>query len=53
MKIAYICSNYPAISHTFVLREVEALRARGVEVSTFSIHRSAADQLLSDADRQA
>ncbi len=53
MKIGYICSNYPAISHTFVLREVEALRARGADVTTFSIHRSGEDQLLSDAEREA
>ena len=32
MKIAYLCSEYPAISHTFILREVEALRRRGSEI---------------------
>lgn len=39
MRIAYLISQYPAASHTFIRREVEALRARGVEIDTFSIRR--------------
>lgn len=53
MKIAYLCSRYPAVSHTFVLREVNALRKLGVEISTFSIRRAGSDQLLAHADRVA
>jgi colanic acid/amylovoran biosynthesis glycosyltransferase len=53
MKIAYLCSLYPAVSHTFVLREVDALCDRGVEIDTFSIHRAHADHLLAHADRVA
>jgi glycosyltransferase involved in cell wall biosynthesis len=41
------------VSHTFVQREVEALRDRGVEIHTFAIHRSRPEDLLSDADREA
>lgn len=52
-RIAYLMSHYPAISHAFVLREVEHLRATGVEVDTLSIHRAAAEDLLSEADRAA
>jgi len=49
--IAYITGYYPAVSHTFILREVRALRRRGVGVSTTSVHVS--DQVpLSDADRE-
>jgi glycosyltransferase involved in cell wall biosynthesis len=49
--IAYITSYYPAVSHTFILREVRALRRRGVPISTTSVHAS--DQMpLSDADRE-
>jgi colanic acid/amylovoran biosynthesis glycosyltransferase len=51
--IAYLCSEYPAVSHTFVLREVEALRARGASIETFSVRRTPADQLLSERDRAA
>jgi colanic acid/amylovoran biosynthesis glycosyltransferase len=53
MKIAYLCALYPAVSHTFVLREVNALRRLGVEIATFSIRRAGPDQLLASADRAA
>ena len=51
--IAYLCSEYPAISHTFVLREVDALRSLGAEIETFSIRRTPPAKLLADADRRA
>jgi glycosyltransferase involved in cell wall biosynthesis len=50
-RIAYLTGRYPAPSHTFILREVLALRRLGVEIHSFSIWRSAPDQLLSGADR--
>lgn len=53
MKLAYLCSEYPAISHTFVLREVEALRRLGAAITTFSIRRTPPERLLSPADRAA
>lgn len=37
MRIGYLVSRYPAPSHTFIRREVEALRRRGLEIHTFSI----------------
>lgn len=37
MKIAYLVSDYSAPSHTFVRREVAALRLRGVEIAAFSV----------------
>jgi len=40
MKIAYITSLYPAVSHTFILNEILALRRLGVEIGTFSINRA-------------
>jgi glycosyltransferase involved in cell wall biosynthesis len=46
-------SHYPAISHAFVLREVEALRAQGLDVHTMSIHRVDPADLLADSDRRA
>jgi colanic acid/amylovoran biosynthesis glycosyltransferase len=51
-RIAYLMSHYPAVSHAFVMREVEHLRRTGVDVATLSIHRAEAAQLLSAADRQ-
>jgi colanic acid/amylovoran biosynthesis glycosyltransferase len=53
MKLAYVCSEYPAISHTFVLREIEALRERGAEIVTFSLRRTPEEKLLSERDRRA
>lgn len=37
--IAYLCSEYPAISHTFIYREIESLRKAGMTVFTASIHK--------------
>jgi glycosyltransferase involved in cell wall biosynthesis len=36
-RIAYLTSQYPATSHTFISREVTAVRALGVPLDTFSI----------------
>lgn len=52
MRLAYICSRYPAISHVFILREVLALRRRGVEVDTFTVRRSGEDEFLTETDRE-
>ena len=48
MRVAYLVSYYPAQTHTFVRREVAALRSRGLDVLTCSIHRCIC---LSEADR--
>lgn len=53
MRVAYLTGRYPAISHTFILREIEALRTHGVEVETFSIWRTDDVELLTQADRDA
>ena len=37
-RLAYLLSVYPAISHTFFLREIVALRARGFQIHTASIN---------------
>lgn len=37
LRIAYLCNVYPAVSHSFVRREIEALIALGHEVVRFSI----------------
>jgi len=51
VRIAYLVSRYPAPSHAFLAREVEGLRAAGLEVETISIRRPAAAELLTDGDR--
>ena len=52
-SVAYLVAAYPAVSHTFIAREIDALRRRGVSISTISIRRTPATQLLTDADRAA
>ncbi|KQS04178.1 hypothetical protein ASG11_07875 [Sphingomonas sp. Leaf357] len=37
MKIAYLVNRYPAVSHSFIRREILALEASGVDVARFSI----------------
>ena len=38
VRMAYLVSEYPAISHTFILREVKRLRALNFEVAVASIN---------------
>lgn len=38
VRLAYLVSRYPAISHTFILREVLALREAGFEIAVASIN---------------
>jgi glycosyltransferase involved in cell wall biosynthesis len=52
MRVAYLCNRYPAISLTFILREVRMLRRLGVDVQTFAIRRAFPDHLLAPADRE-
>lgn len=37
LRLAYLVSQYPAVTHTFILREVRQLRALGFEIHTISI----------------
>lgn len=53
MKIAYLTSEYPAPSHTFIRREVAALRSMGVDIDTFSIRRPTPSARLSGEDEAA
>jgi glycosyltransferase involved in cell wall biosynthesis len=53
LRLAYVVAEYPKVSHTFVMREIAALRRLGATVETFSIRRTPAEGLLSDDDRAA
>lgn len=37
MKVAYLISEYPKVSHSFIRREIAALERQGVEVQRFAI----------------
>jgi glycosyltransferase involved in cell wall biosynthesis len=49
VRLAYLCNLYPAVSHSFVRREIEAVERSGHEVHRFSL-RPARDDLKDDAD---
>ena len=51
MRIAYLVSQYPAASHTFIRREIHALRARGATIDSFSIRQPSPSERVSAADR--
>ena len=52
-RLAYITTHYPALSHTFILGEVEALRRRGLEIHTISLRRVSGEHLLGSDNRAA
>lgn len=37
MRIAYLVSQYPAVNHTFILREIRSLRAQGFGIDVVSV----------------
>jgi colanic acid/amylovoran biosynthesis glycosyltransferase len=50
---AYLVSRYPAVSHTFILREVQGLRALGLRVEVASVNppdRQAAQMTADERD---
>ena len=49
MKVGVLVSRYPAPSHTFIRREVAALRELGLAVETFSVRPG---ECLSEEDRR-
>lgn len=52
-RIVYLTALYPAVSHTFILREVEGLRALGFEVRTASVRRPGPEHLRGPQEQQA
>ena len=51
-RLAYLTSQYPAASHTFIRREIEALREQGWSIDTFSVRPPGPDETAGDADRR-
>ena len=49
MRLAYLCNLYPAVSHSFIRREIEAVEQAGNEVFRFSLRPARAD-LKDEAD---
>jgi glycosyltransferase involved in cell wall biosynthesis len=51
--VAYLTGDYPKVSHTFILREVQAVRAAGVPVISCSIRRPPASEFKGAEEQQA
>lgn len=51
--VAYLVSRYPAVSHTFILREVQALRALGLRVEVASVNPPDRDAAQMTPDERA
>lgn len=49
LRVAYLTNLYPAISHSFIRTEIEALERAGCGIARFSVRRSAS--LSDDSDR--
>jgi len=51
-NIAYLCSEYPAISQTFIFHEIQSLRRAGFNVTPVSVHRPANLDVMTERERQ-
>jgi glycosyltransferase involved in cell wall biosynthesis len=51
VRLAYLCNLYPAVSHSFVRREIEAVERAGHDVHRFSVRRARSD-LRDPADQR-
>jgi glycosyltransferase involved in cell wall biosynthesis len=47
-RYAWLTGEYPKVSHTFIGREIAALRAQGVDILTCTIRRTAAREVMAD-----
>lgn len=50
-RLAYLTSQYPASSHTFIRREIEAVRKLGRDIQTYSIRPPSAAETIDETDR--
>jgi len=53
VRLAYIATGYPYVSHTFIQNEVAALRELGLEIETFAIRRAPDSECRTEADMDA
>ena len=51
MRVAYLINRYPAASHSFIRREIEAVEAEGTEVYRFSVRPAQIAELPDERDR--
>ena len=51
MRVAYLINRYPAASHSFIRREIEAVEAEGTDVYRFSVRPALLAELPDARDR--
>ncbi|MEK7424919.1 MAG: glycosyltransferase [Actinomycetota bacterium] len=52
MKISYLSTHYPFVSHTFIQREILALQHLGLEVFPIALNKAHQSDLLTEIDRR-
>ena len=51
-RLAYLSNPYPAISHTFIYREIESLRKAGLDIATVSVSQTPDKEKMTLAEQQ-
>src|SRR6185436_15598502 len=51
LRVGYLVNRYPAVSHSFIRREIAGVEARGIQVVRFSIRGVPESELVDPADR--
>jgi colanic acid/amylovoran biosynthesis glycosyltransferase len=51
LRVGYLVNRYPAVSHTFIRREIAGVEACGIEVRRFSIRATDPSEIVDPADR--
>ena len=51
LRMGYLVSKYPAVSHTFILREITALRERSIGIDVASINDAGDRAAMTQAER--
>lgn len=52
MKVAYLCSEYPLVTHTFIRREILGVEKCGIEVVRLAIRKPSRMELPDPVDQQ-
>jgi colanic acid/amylovoran biosynthesis glycosyltransferase len=51
LRVGYLVNRYPAVSHTFIRREIAGVVASGIEVKRYSIRATDPSEIVDEADR--
>ena len=51
LRVGYLVNRYPAVSHTFIRREIAGVEASGIEVKRYSVRPTDASEIVDEADR--